>query len=516
MNKKPLIITSLILSLVMVSGCSNAPTYHLNDNVTNATSSVNYEIFVASFYDSNNDGIGDLKGVELKLDYLQKLGVKNLWLMPIHPSQSYHKYNVDDYYAIDKDYGTMDDFVSLVDKAKEKNIGIIIDLVMNHSSNLHPWFIESANAVKNGDFSEGSKANYYVWRDGPSEGYRYNEITRTYYEAYFDKTMPDLNLANPYVKQEFKNIAKFWIDKGIAGFRLDAIKHFFTYANDTNAYLEEFSSYCRSLNEDIFIVGEAFEENYGGLKQYFASDISLFNFPSSGANTNSFVNAANFGSGNANAQYIVSSNNDFATLNEGNNYLCTFLTNHDQNRISHMAYDDATYKMAATSYILSKGVPFIYYGEEIGMLGNGKDENKRLHMIWSNNNKNGECKDPINNDFDHKKQINKGVDEQIEDKNSLLYHYRKIINTRNKYNDYFLNGTFSYLSNSKIGVTGYEINLDNKPTLYVVFNYLKETADISLADNLKIVDEVTLTKSSTLNNGILSIGAQSATLLIKN
>lgn len=515
MNKKPLLLLTIISSLIMITGCSS-PIYHLDESVTNASSSVNYEIFVASFYDSNNDGVGDLKGVELKLDYLQKLGVKNLWLMPIHPSQSYHKYNVDNYYGIDSSYGTMEDFESLVAKAKEKNIGILIDLVMNHSSNLHPWFIQSIEDVKNNNYGEGSKANYYIWKDSSIDGYRYNYAANKYYEAYFDVTMPDLNLSNPDVVKEFQDIAKFWIEKGVAGFRLDAIKHFYNYATDTNKYLKQFSSYCRSLKEDIFIVGEAFSEQYGELKSYFDSDISLFNFPSSGANTNSFVTAANFESGNANAKYIVSSNKDFSNMTTNNNYLCTFLTNHDQNRVSHMALDDKKYEMAVSSYILSKGVPFIYYGEEIGMKGTGIDENKRLHMIWSKNDKTGECKDPKNASFSESQQVENGVYDLLEDKNSLLYHYRKVINTRNKYNEYFLNGTFVYLTNSLTGVTGYEIYLENKPTLYVVFNYLNEDKDIDLSKNLQIVDEITKTKSSTYNNGILSIGSKSTTLLIEN
>ena len=190
-----------------------------------------YEVFVYSFCDSNGDGIGDLKGLQSKLDYLQALGITGLWLMPVHPSTTYHKYNVSDYYAIDPAYGTMEDMDSLLAECEKRNIRVILDLVVNHTGYDHPWFTEAANylktlpAGKTPDSSVCPYVDYYFFNQ--NAGQKLNGTTY-YYEGMFSPDMPDLNLDNPQVRAEIEKIMKFWLDKGVAGFRLDAAKEFFS------------------------------------------------------------------------------------------------------------------------------------------------------------------------------------------------------------------------------------------------------------------------------------------------
>lgn len=184
-----------------------------------------YEVFVRSFYDSDGDGIGDLQGVIQKLDYLQELGVTGLWLMPVAQSPSYHGYDVMDYYAIEQDYGTNEDFLALMEAAHERDMVVIVDLVMNHTSNQHPWFIASAEG-------DPDYADFYIWEEQPG---RYTSPWGSnvwhprdgrYYYGLFWEGMPDLNYENPAVTAEMQKVIDFWLEEmGVDGFRLDAIRH---------------------------------------------------------------------------------------------------------------------------------------------------------------------------------------------------------------------------------------------------------------------------------------------------
>ena len=182
--------------------------------------SVFYEIFVRSFKDSNGDGIGDLNGLIEKLDYLQDLGVTGLWLMPIHPSPSYHGYDVTDYYSINPDYGTLDDFKRLVTEAKQRNIRIIIDYVLNHTSTEHPWFVASQDP-------QSPYRDWYVWsKTDPGQEHWHRAANGDYYYGFFGEHMPDLNYTNPEVTEKMNDVARFWLqDIGIDGLRLDAAKY---------------------------------------------------------------------------------------------------------------------------------------------------------------------------------------------------------------------------------------------------------------------------------------------------
>ena len=187
--------------------------YVFDENSSNENGSVSYEIFVRSFYDYDGDGIGDFLGVKEKLPYLKDLGVKTLWLMPIHQSPSYHGYDVVDYYGVNPEYGTMEDFESLVNQAAEYNIDIMIDIVFNHSSTQCQWFQKSYKDFTSKNTSETSMADWYCWSETSKGGYKmYNGNSKAYYECRFDSSMPDFNTENPKVREEFVNILKHWID----------------------------------------------------------------------------------------------------------------------------------------------------------------------------------------------------------------------------------------------------------------------------------------------------------------
>lgn len=406
----------LILLLVVVVGCQP----QTNIQKVEKKQPVYYEIFVASFNDSNQDGIGDLKGITQKIDYLDDLGVTGLWLMPIHPSDSYHKYDVKDYLAIDPSYGTMADFEELVTEAKKRNIKIMLDLVLNHSSSDHPWFLDAKNRTT------CTKCDYYHFSDTAKTGYaKLND--QLFYEARFWEKMPDLNLKNEKVKQEIKNIAQFWIDKGVGGFRLDAVGHFFDESlQETIAFTKWFVDTTKAMNPDIYIVGEAWVGENGVLSHYESQIDSLFDFAGSELNGR-IVKYGNDEAGQQLAIDTIEYNQKIKAISP-NSKNATFLSNHDQARSAGYLIDDDTRKLMAALYLLSPGVPFIYYGEEIAMKGSGKDENKRLALTWGENK---DAKSPKDSDYESKHP--QTIKEALKDPNSLLNYYKQVIRFRHLY-----------------------------------------------------------------------------------
>ena len=199
-----------------------------------------YEIFVYSFCDSDADGTGDLGGVRNKLDYIQDLGFDQIWLMPVCPSPTYHKYDVTDYMAIDPVYGTLEDFELLVQDCHARGIRVITDLVLNHTSSQHPWFLEAAEYLKSlpegapADTSACPKLDYYHFTQTPESGYAQLPDTSWYYEARFWEGMPDLNLDSEAVHGEIRKILSFWLEEGVDGFRLDAVTSYYTGNDDQN------------------------------------------------------------------------------------------------------------------------------------------------------------------------------------------------------------------------------------------------------------------------------------------
>ena len=398
-----------------------------------------YEVFVYSFCDSNGDGIGDLKGLQSKLDYLQELGITGLWLMPVHPSTTYHKYNVSDYYAIDPAYGTMEDMESLLAECEKRNIRVILDLVVNHTGYDHPWFTAAADYLKSlpaGESPDSSVCpyvDYYFFSREIGTGMRKLEGTDFYYEAMFSHDMPDLNLDNPQVRTEIEKIMKFWLDKGVAGFRLDAAKEFFSGRVSKNVeVLSWLQKAATDIKEDAYLVAEVWD-NFSNVTAYYESGISsIFNYPfgdSSGKIISVIRGAGNPATVSTYATALEKA--DKAYLSQNPNYIdAPFLSNHDVGRIAGFCgQDENKTKLAGAMNIFMGGSCFIYYGEEIGMTGSGNDPSKRAPMYWNAAGDSGvtspppECTVP--------EYPFPALDEQQHADGSIYNYYRQAIAIRN-------------------------------------------------------------------------------------
>lgn len=447
----------------------------LDDNYRNY-----YEIFVRSFYDSDGDGIGDLNGVTQKLDYLQDLGVTGIWLMPIHPSRSYHKYDVDDYYAIDNDYGTMKDFENLIKEAEKRNIKIIIDLVLNHTSTNHNWFKQAYQAVQRGDLNN-KYVKYYNIRSGYAGGYHRIGDTNYYYEAYFWDQMPDLNMDNPEVRNEVKAIAKFWLDKGVAGFRVDAAMHIYGEANDDKniEFWTWFADYCKSVKEDVFIVGEVWS-NSEKIAKYYQSGMSVFNYYLGGPNSGqsgAFIRAAILESDAKNiTKAIYDWQRKIKGINE-NAIDSNFLTNHDNARSAgQLRKNIYAIKFAAALYLMAPGASFTYYGEEIGMMGSGKDENFRAPMYWSSTDDEGMTNPPPY--MDEVKHFFPAADIQTRYSNLIYSTYKRAFRIRNE-NPEIARGTVELIN---IGENfGAYTSTYNGSTVIIIHNITTKPQTVTLS-----------------------------------
>lgn len=411
-----------------------------------------YEIFVRSFYDSDGDGIGDFNGLTQKLDYLNDgdpetyddLGITGIWLMPIHDSPTYHGYDVIDYRSINPDYGTMEDFKNFLDAAHDRGIKVIIDYVMNHTSTEHPWFQKSAAG-------DSAYRDFYRWSDtnpgysGPWGQQVWHGRNGDYYYGVFWSGMPDLNYENPTVKDSMFAISDFWINEiGVDGFRQDAVLYIDEDGQDmkntpeTFQFWQDFNTNLKAANPDAFAVGEAWEPTNIAL-QYMSNDRLdyVFEFDLAQAILN--------GAENEEAAPILSQMQKvydaYPFLQYG-----TFLTNHDQDRVIHTFAEDndddgiidiynkdiAKAKLAASLYLTLPGIPYLYYGEEVGMLGQKPDENIRRPMQWANEDNAGfSSGSPWRNPNSNYAEYNVSVME--EDEHSLLNHYKKLIHLRNEY-----------------------------------------------------------------------------------
>ncbi|MEP7356212.1 MAG: alpha-amylase family glycosyl hydrolase [Anaerolineales bacterium] len=402
--------------------------------------SVFYEVFVRSFFDSGSasggaaDGIGDLNGLTAKLDYLQELGVTGLWLMPIQPSPSYHGYDPTDYFDVNPDYGTLEDFKRLVAEAHQRGIRVIIDFVLNHTSDQHPWFIASRDP-------QSPYRDWYIWSDsdpgyvGPwGEEVWHSTSAGDYYYGIFTGSQPDLNYRNPEVTAQMDEVARFWLeDMGIDGFRLDGAKHLIEdgqvqqNSDSTHAWYQAFREFYKGVKAEALTVGEMFGDPSSVVASYSQGDQLDLGFDFSLADT--FLNGARTGRAGDVAQALDIDYRAFKPLQ-----FATFLTNHDQNRVmSQLAGKVDKAKVAAALLLTAPGVPFIYYGEEIGMVGLKPDEQLRTPMQWSAEANAGftsgqpwELPNP-----DYIKGRN--VADETADPNSLLSTYRALVGARNQH-----------------------------------------------------------------------------------
>ena len=349
-----------------------------------------YEIFVRSFYDSDGDGIGDFNGITEKLDYLNDgdegttsdLGVTGIWLMPINLSPSYHGYDVSDYLSVNPEYGTMEDFNRLLDEAHQRGIRVIVDLVLNHTSTEHPWFQE-ASADPQSEYRD-----YYIFSDSPG-GFTspwgsdvWHKSDTGFYYGIFWSGMPDLDYINPDVTADMEEVVRFWLeDVGIDGFRLDAIKHIVEVGSiqentpETHRFWEGFYDHYTSINPEAFTVGEAWTSTDEVVK-YIGDEVSIaFEFDTAAAILESARSERNLRITEAHKLILES----YPAHQYG-----AFLTNHDQQRVMSLLRGDfGKAKSAASLLLTGPGVPFLYYGEEVGQRGSKPDENLRTPMQWS-------------------------------------------------------------------------------------------------------------------------------------
>ena len=433
------LIVAIVFGILAAAGLFNKPKVidPIDDNYRTF-----YQIFVGSFSDSNGDGIGDLRGIINRIDYLNDgdissgndLGVQGIWLSPIFTSPSYHKYDASDYYEIDPKFGTMEDLEELIALCHERNVKIILDLVINHSSSEHKWFTEFKKARQNGDTNNKYYYYYSCATAAEREGGRtYQKIVGVdcYYECNFSGAMPELNYDNPNVKDAMLDVAKYYLDMGIDGFRFDAIKYI--YYGDTQASAEFWEWYMSELTAyapDIYCVGECWSAE-SEIMQYYGS-MNCFNFAMSGPESYAAVAAKEQGIGGF-LNYVERYQDKVQQTNpEG--MPIQFLSNHDQDRIAGAFVYGEQMKMLANLYLLSPGSPFIYYGEELGIRGSrggaNTDANRRLAMLWGDGDT---IENPEGTTYPATAQIKTTVVDQLADEGSMLNHYSKLIAIRNRY-----------------------------------------------------------------------------------
>lgn len=397
-----------------------------------------YEIFVRSFKDSDGDGIGDFQGIISQLDYLNDgdpsttddLGIGGIWLMPIMPSPSYHGYDVTNYQTVNPDYGTLGDFKQLLEECHQRGIHVVIDFVINHTSSEHPWFLSSQEPAS-------GFRNWYVWegknpgRTGPWGQNAWYETNGYYYYAPFWSEMPDLNYHEPMVTKAIYNASKFWLDLGVDGFRVDAARYLFEEgvtqqdSKSSIAWFQDWRNYYLDIKPQAYTVGEVwtdtqiiakYNEPTRGMQQYFMFDL-----------------AADILGGiySPDPSRIMKSYLDTLEYFPDQQF-ATFLTNHDQQRVaSYFSSRLQPQKLAAFVYLTGPGTPYLYYGEEIGMIGGKPDELIRKPMQWSAQANAGFS------DAEPWQELAKGweetnVETESADPESLLNWYKALVNTRNQ------------------------------------------------------------------------------------
>lgn len=404
-----------------------------------------YEIFPIAFADSNADGKGDLRGIIEKFDYLKSFNYKGLWLTPVHPSETYHKYDVDNYYEIDPDFGTIADYDELVKLCHENDMTIILDLVLNHSSDDIEWFGKSyaAHARNKVDDPYYEYYNFKPYKGGSADpGYTIKGNLQ--YESQFWSGMPDLNLEsilkNPdgYLAKEIKDIMKYWlIDRDIDGFRLDAVTSFFTGNIQKNKeILTWINTEAKKIKSDAYIVGEAWTST-SEITQYYETGIdSFFQFEDHAAN--GYIAQTQIAQNGSYPFYAM--NQNLKTAKGG--VPAPFVANHDTGRLIGAALGNTkpeNVKFLHGILEMMNGATYNYYGDEVGMAicppKNGekaKDEDKRQPMPWGDK---YQCKSVLGstNCEDEVKYPHGTVKDQEKNPNSILNYVRKANTIRNQF-----------------------------------------------------------------------------------
>lgn len=394
-----------------------------------------YQIFPYSFADSNGDGIGDIQGIIDKLDYIQDLNFDGIWLTPVHQSTTYHKYDVVDYYSIDKQFGTLEDYDKLVEECHKRGMTVLLDLVFNHTAKSNAWFEECMWA----HMRNRTDYKYYNFYNVKKSGgavetgwHRYNDSW--VYEGVFWDKMPDLNLQNVldepqgYLATELKNIMEFWlVDHKVDGFRLDATTEYFAKNQQLNCdFLTWLNNTAKSIKPDCYVVGEGAWGNVGENQKYQQSGVDSFFAFQNGYNANgNFSYAIRLDK----AAYLYVVDQD-TSKNSAPGIPANFIANHDTARaygISAAAADERNAKEIFGLMAMTYGATFCYYGDEIGMAiasGSSIDEDKRQPMPWEDDYR---CRPVAGSTAvpDSEKYPFGTVEKQLKDDQSLLNYVKR-------------------------------------------------------------------------------------------
>ena len=484
-----------------------------------------YQIFVGSFSDSNGDGIGDIRGIINRFDYLndgnmnsdKSLGVQGIWLSPIFSSPSYHKYDAKDYYALDWRFGSEEDLKELIELCHERNVKIILDLAINHTSNQHEWFLEFKDARVNGDTAN----EYYDFyscatTEGKANGIQYQKIAGVdcWYECNFDGAMPELNYDNPAVRQAVLDVAKYYLNLGVDGFRFDAVKYI--YYGDTARsvdFWEWYMNELRAINPEIYCVGECWSGETEILDYYPA--MNCFNFAMSQAE--GVVAAAAKGNSISKFTNYVESYQDKILDKNPSGMIMPFLSNHDMDRIAGSFVTENNMRMAANLYLLCSGSPVIYYGEEIGMRGSrgseSTDANRRLAMLWGDGDL---IKDPTGSTYPVSKQITTTVADQLSDERSLYSYYCRLLTIRHKY-PAIARGEYTSLNCSDKNLGGFIVNYEGE-RIAIIHNTSTEEKVIDLSqytdfEGYTLCDFIGVGEAVAIKGSTLTIGAQTSVII---
>lgn len=525
---KRIILALLSFSLVLGGCAGKQEKYTVKDDFKTW-----YEIFVASYYDSDGDKTGDIEGVIKKLDYIEDMGFSGIWLMPIMPSGTYHKYDVDDYCNVDSAYGELSDFKKLVGECHKRNISIIIDLPLNHTSLNNEWFKSATASLKNTPCGKASctyenscpdhnkYCGYYNFSKEKQGGSWYKvEGSDYFYEGVFWSGMPDLNLEDENLRKDIEDIAKFWlVDMGIDGFRLDAAKEFFTGNLEKNIeFLSWFNDTCNEIKPDTYLVAEVWETQMQS-KEYYKSGIdSLFNFEYAGP-TGRIARCVGMAGAENGMQRFCENLQNTQELFKGiskDAVDAPFFSNHDMARsIGYFRNDGDKMKFAWGLNLTMSGAAFVYYGEEIGMSGSGIDENKRLAMRWSDAYEKGLCNNPEN--AESITHTMPPLDVQLKDKASLCNYIREVIKLRNKYIALRGGEVTALAPFDDFEVAGIKKTYGNEE-LIVIYNGKEEEVSINHKDydfnDYVIKDSISVEfKESQIENGKLILPKYSITIL---
>ncbi len=511
---------SFLLALVLLCGVSAAGGEGL-DLENNAR--VFYEIFVGSFSDSNGDGIGDLRGVINRMDYLndgdpssgKSLGIEGIWLTPVFLSPSYHKYDVTDYYQIDPDFGTLEDLQELIALCHERDVKLILDLPLNHTGKDCEWF----RRFRNAHFMDNPGQeyyDYYTWLpdgDPVPAGRHFTKLPGMdlLYESNFSDNMPELNFDNEKVRQAVLKVARYWLALGVDGFRFDAAKYPYYGEHDKNA--EFWIWYMEELKKDyphIYTVAEVWDGD--AIIDRYLKAFNCFHF--STALVDGMIAEAALG-GNVN-KLIQSTGKYLDSIHAINPEAMNipFLANHDTDRAAgFLTVASGCAQMAANLYILTPGSPFIYYGEEIGLRGSrgaaNTDANRRLAMFWGDGDT---VQDPVGSTYDKSKFSS--VADREKSRGSILWYYRELIALR-KANPEIAHGNYTALSfpDSKAGGFFCEWNGS-------VVGVFHNTTEVTKKLDLSRIPNVAFTQitfigaeEASLDGSLLTLGGQTTAIL---